>query len=227
MKFVDFQHPGVTNQFLEKNESFLFYRYADSVLENYHCAEFFTALGKRDKVDIFVNLSPAFKKSFRSDICELILATCLSSSKKYLNKFNESFILHDVTDDILMDPDSTLLLLQMCLKAADVAHPAKLEKYHQSWTNLIMAEFYRQGEKEKSAGLQISPFMAPPKTSDDESIGMFQYGFIKYVSLPIFKAWQSFRKIKLTDFPKHFRYHHNLNCHNIYNFYKESNYTAI
>ena len=192
----------MTNQYLEKNESFLFYRYSDAVLENYHCAEFFTALGKTSEVDIFANLSPAYKKSFRSDICELILATCLSNSKTYLNKFTKVFLLQDATDDVLVDSDSTLLLMQLCLKAADVAHPAKNERYHQTWTNMIMAEFYRQGKKEKEAGLAVSPFMAPPKSRDDESMGVFQFGFIKYVALPIFKAWQSVSKFKLTDVPE-------------------------
>ena len=47
----------------------------------------------------------------------------------------------------------------MCLllHAVDVSHPTKSWELHKEWTARCMEEFFRQGDKEREAGMDISP----------------------------------------------------------------------
>ena len=48
-------------------------------------------------------------------------------------------------------------VLSLVLHAADIAHPSKLWRIHRPWTDLLMQEFFNQGDKEKEQGLACSP----------------------------------------------------------------------
>ena len=45
----------------------------------------------------------------------------------------------------------------MLLHAVDVSHPTKGWDLHREWTARCMEEFFKQGDKEREMGLDISP----------------------------------------------------------------------
>lgn len=47
--------------------------------------------------------------------------------------------------------------LSMVLHCADIGHPAKEWNLHYKWTNQLLEEFFRQGDREKELGLPFSP----------------------------------------------------------------------
>mmetsp|Transcript_2932 Transcript_2932/g.8265 ORF Transcript_2932/g.8265 Transcript_2932/m.8265 type:complete len:131 (+) Transcript_2932:139-531(+) len=49
------------------------------------------------------------------------------------------------------------LLLQLCLKAADIGHCCLPAKLHIVWTERLQREFWRQGDLEKERGYPLSP----------------------------------------------------------------------
>jgi hypothetical protein len=51
------------------------------------------------------------------------------------------------------------LLLNMAMKCADINNPTKKLIFCRKWTDMIMREFFAQGEEEKSRGLKVSMFM--------------------------------------------------------------------
>lgn len=55
---------------------------------------------------------------------------------------------------------------------------------YEKWVALIMEEFYRQGDREREAGLQVSPYMDRhfPK------VAKCQVSFITFICMPTYKA---------------------------------------
>ena len=48
-------------------------------------------------------------------------------------------------------------ILSLVLHCCDVAHPSKPWLLHRHWTDLLLEEFFRQGDNEKELGLPYSP----------------------------------------------------------------------
>ena len=65
-----------------------------------------------------------------------------------------------------IDKSKALSLLVHC---ADISHPAKEWNLHKNWTELLIEEFFRQGEKEAERQLPISPLCDRKNTMIAES----------------------------------------------------------
>lgn len=64
-------------------------------------------------------------------------------------------------------------ILSLVLHCCDVAHPSKPWLLHRHWTDLLLEEFFRQGDHEKELGLPYSPLCDRNNTLVAESqIGM-------------------------------------------------------
>merc|ERR1719225_1130306 len=74
----------------------------------------------------------------------------------------------------------------MCLllHAVDVSHPTKDWGLHREWTARCMEEFFKQGDKEREMGLDISPLCDRDTTQVPQS----QIGFIDYIVVPLFNT---------------------------------------
>ena len=74
------------------------------------------------------------------------------------------------------------------MHTADIANPAKPLKVCLQWTELVMEEFFRQGDLEQKLGMPISPFYDREKTST----AACQMGFINVIVSPLVEAFADF-----------------------------------
>ncbi|XP_055474706.1 cAMP-specific 3',5'-cyclic phosphodiesterase 4C isoform X2 [Psammomys obesus] len=184
----DVDHPGVSNQFLINTHSELALMYNDmSVLENHHLAVGFKLL-QAENCDIFRNLSAKQRLSLRRMVIDMVLATDMSKHMSLLADLKTMVETKKVTSlgVLLLDNYSDRIqVLQSLVHCADLSNPAKPLPLYRRWTERIMAELFRQGDRERAAGLDVSPMCDKHTASVEKS----QVGFIDYIAHPLWETW--------------------------------------
>ncbi|KFM58335.1 Calcium/calmodulin-dependent 3',5'-cyclic nucleotide phosphodiesterase 1B, partial [Stegodyphus mimosarum] len=144
-----------------------------AVLENYHVSQAFRLL-RDEEHNILNNLSKEEYREFRGLVIEMVLGTDMSSHFQQI-KTMKTLLCH--SDFSAMDKAKVLSLMLHC---CDISHPAKDWNLHFRWTQRLMEEFFRQGDKEKDLGLPFSPLCDRNSTLVAES----QIGFIDFIVSP-------------------------------------------
>ncbi|KAI8813746.1 hypothetical protein BJ742DRAFT_672305 [Cladochytrium replicatum] len=181
----DYMHPGVNNAFLISTINPLSLRYNDqSVLEHFHCASIFELMS-RDEFNILSSLTPECRKQVRDLVISMVLATDMAMHFEWIGKFKNKLNGPGFNFDIRADRK---LLLNMAIKCSDVNNPAKRLDQCKKWTELIMEEFFAQGDEERRRGVPVSMFMNREATD----IPKCQIGFIEFIVQPLFEAWAGF-----------------------------------
>ena len=92
-------------------------------------------------------------------------------------------------------------VLQNMVHCADLSNPTKPLDAYKLWVERIMEEFFQQGDKERGAGLDISPMcdrynatveksqVSSPKPRDWILTNGFKVGFIDYIVHPLWETW--------------------------------------
>ncbi|XP_077997949.1 dual specificity calcium/calmodulin-dependent 3',5'-cyclic nucleotide phosphodiesterase 1A-like [Glandiceps talaboti] len=172
----DYEHTGTTNNFHVNSRSEIALLYNDrAVLENHHISGAFKVMLDEDK-NILVNLSQEEYRDFRSLVIDMVLATDMSY---HFHQIKQMKNLLSVPENI--DKPKALSLVLHC---ADISHPAKDWPIHYKWTEFLMEEFFRQGDKEQELGLPFSPLCDRNTTMVAES----QIGFIDFIVDPSFQV---------------------------------------
>uniref|UniRef100_A0A061RWW8 3-cyclic-nucleotide phosphodiesterase n=1 Tax=Tetraselmis sp. GSL018 TaxID=582737 RepID=A0A061RWW8_9CHLO len=83
-----------------------------------------------------------------------------------------------------LDPEQQSLVLQLCIKAADLGHCCLPIRTHIKWVRRLQDEFWRQGDLEKKHGLPISPLA--DRNSPGALWGSSQVGFFKAIVCPLY-----------------------------------------
>ena len=122
---------------------------------------------------------------FRKIVITLILATDLQMHFPMLTEYR--FQMEDL-GKTLEDEDFRLHTLEICLKCGDFGHSAKELSIHKEWTQLIVLEFFAQGDKEMALGLPISPLCDRGSVLVPTS----QLGFLTVMVRPLFLIWDEF-----------------------------------
>ncbi|XP_077643787.1 3',5'-cyclic-AMP phosphodiesterase 4A [Lonchura striata] len=184
----DVDHPGVSNQFLINTNSELALLYNDeSVLENHHLAVGFKLLQERD-CDIFQNLSRRQRQALRQMVIDMVLATDMSKHMSLLADLKTMVETKKVTSSgvLLLDNyTDRIQVLRNMVHCADLSNPTKPLGLYRQWTERIMEEFFRQGDRERERGMEISPMCDKHSASVEKS----QVGFIDFVVQPLWEAW--------------------------------------
>jgi hypothetical protein len=184
----DFEHPGLTNDFMIKSNSKLALMYNDaSPLENHHLAASFSLL--RQEPFAFLPLDKKLAAILRRDVIQLVLATDMKAHFSVLGLFS-SMISDSQSDSssaqnpqhMSWDNDAQLLALKMVLKVSDLGHLANKEVTHHAWVSRLEQEMFAQGDKEKALGISISPLMDRTKAGVSRS----QIFFFNVVAIPLF-----------------------------------------
>ncbi|EDM10324.1 rCG44727, isoform CRA_h [Rattus norvegicus] len=184
----DVDHPGVSNQFLINTNSELALMYNDSsVLENHHLAVGFKLL-QEENCDIFQNLTKKQRQSLRKMAIDIVLATDMSKHMNLLADLKTMVETKKVTSSgvLLLDNYSDRIqVLQNMVHCADLSNPTKPLQLYRQWTDRIMEEFFRQGDRERERGMEISPMCDKHNASVEKS----QVGFIDYIVHPLWETW--------------------------------------
>jgi len=184
----DVDHPGLTNQYLINTSSELALMYNDeSVLENHHLAVAFKLLQNPD-CDIFVNLTRKQKQTLRKMVIDMVLATDMSKHMSLLADLKTMVETKKVAGSgvLLLDNyTDRIQVLQNMVHCADLSNPTKPLEAYKLWVDRIMEEFFQQGDKEREAGLDISPMCDRYNATIEKS----QVGFIDYIVHPLWETW--------------------------------------
>ncbi|XP_067687848.1 dual specificity calcium/calmodulin-dependent 3',5'-cyclic nucleotide phosphodiesterase 1A-like isoform X7 [Haliotis asinina] len=172
----DFEHTGTTNNFHINTGSEVALLYNDrAVLENHHISAAFRIM-KEEECGIASNLSKEEYREFRTLVIDMVLATDMSFHFQQIKNMKN---LLTVPENI--DKSKAVSLVLHC---ADISHPAKDWDLHKRWTDLLLEEFFRQGDREQELGLPFSPLCDRKNTLVAES----QIGFIDFIVDPSFQV---------------------------------------
>lgn len=173
----DFRHPGVNNNYQMATMSDMGLRYNFlSPLENMHVSEALQLL-LRPENNFLSALSKSEYMEFHQCVVQLVLATDMTRHIEFTGQFTARITAGKFTGQNKTDH---VLLLQMLLKYADLSNPSRTWATCYAWSNRIMNEFFAQGDKERSAGMTISPFMDRRETNWPKC----QHTFISFVVKP-------------------------------------------
>ncbi|KAM4025732.1 dual specificity calcium/calmodulin-dependent 3',5'-cyclic nucleotide phosphodiesterase 1A isoform 1-T1 [Anomaloglossus baeobatrachus] len=170
----DYEHTGTTNNFHIQTRSDAAILYNDrSVLENHHVSAAYRIM-QEDDMNVLANLSKDDWRDLRTLVIEMVLSTDMSGHFQQIKTMRNT----------LQQPEGIdkSKAMSLILHAADISHPAKPWDMHQRWTDLLMEEFFRQGDKEAELGLPFSPLCDRKSTLVAQS----QIGFIDFIVEPTF-----------------------------------------
>jgi class 3 adenylate cyclase len=210
----DLDHPGLNNLYQVNARTSLALDYNDiSVLENYHCSLAFT-ITNQSNCQIFQSLDSPTAKVVRKLIISLILATDMtshfslkteiddligkkfalsslasgSSSSSSALSANANVNAHPIeglsSPVLVLDDKEREVILKAVLHTADISNPAKFWRLSKKWSDLVVEEFFNQGDREKAEGLPVSPNMDRLTTFQDE----LSVNFTDFIVAPYFFA---------------------------------------
>ncbi|XP_017769760.1 PREDICTED: cAMP-specific 3',5'-cyclic phosphodiesterase isoform X4 [Nicrophorus vespilloides] len=184
----DVDHPGLTNQFLINSSSELALMYNDeSVLENHHLAVAFKLL-QNEGCDIFANLSKKQRQTLRKMVIDMVLSTDMSKHMSLLADLKTMVETKKVAGSgvLLLDNyTDRIQVLENLVHCADLSNPTKPLALYRRWVDLLMEEFFQQGDREREARMDISPMCDRHSATIEKS----QVGFIDYIVHPLWETW--------------------------------------
>ncbi|MCP9262088.1 cAMP-specific 3',5'-cyclic phosphodiesterase 4D [Dirofilaria immitis] len=119
------------------------------------------------------HLAVAFKLLQDSN-CNFILS---------LNKNN--VLATDMSKHMNILADLKTMVMQTMIHLADLSNPTKPIDLYRIWVKNIMEEYWRQGDRERDLGIDISPMC----DRNNITIAKSQVGFIDYIVHPLFETW--------------------------------------
>ncbi|CAB4062235.1 PDE4 [Lepeophtheirus salmonis] len=186
----DVDHPGLTNQYLINTSSELALMYNDeSVLENHHLAAVAFKLLQNKDCDIFIYFNKKQRQTLRKMVIDMVLATDMSKHmslladlKTMVETQKSCWIWCPPIRQLHGSYSGSSKHGSLCRL---VQPPTKPLEIYRRWCDLIMEEFFKQGDKERDTGLDISPMCDRHNATIQKS----QVGFIDYIVHPLWETW--------------------------------------
>ncbi|EPZ34540.1 HD-domain/PDEase-like protein [Rozella allomycis CSF55] len=167
--FHDSGHPGYNNLFQVNAKTDLALRYNNvSVLENHSVTIAKETLERLKFLDKISFIDKALCLSF---ITNVVIATDMSSHFNLLEQFAGLVDAYQSDTSFDFNPDDRLLLSKVILHAADISNACRPWKTCKEWSDLVIDEFYRQGDLEIKLNLPVSPNMNR-ETSEQRQISI-------------------------------------------------------
>ncbi|KAL8567864.1 hypothetical protein ACOMHN_058986 [Nucella lapillus] len=179
----DLDHRGTNNAFQVKVASPLAMLYSTSVLEHHHFDHCIMILNSEGN-NIFQSLAP---EEYRRAIKLLEHAILSTDLAVYFKKRGDFKTLVDAGEKSFNDLEQRDLLRAMMMTACDVAAITKPWEIQQEVAQLVTAEFFEQGDIERTQlGEQPIPMM--DRNKKDE-LPKMQVGFIDAICAPVYKLF--------------------------------------
>jgi len=187
----DYEHPGLSNDFLVKTGHERAIRYNDRhVNEHHHAAAAFGVL-LRPECNFLEHLPTQHFRQFRSLVIDLVLGTDMAQHGSILQAAGEALgggsgAEAEAAPAAAFEPTTrqqAMVLLQLAMKCSDLGHLALDWEVHLPWVRRLEEEFFKQGDREKAAGLPVSFLMDRSKPGASAT----QVGFLDHVALPLFR----------------------------------------
>jgi cAMP-specific phosphodiesterase 4 len=195
----DVGHPGFSNPYLVKTKHELAIVHNDqSPLENMHCATLYEVVGNA-KYDIFQGLETDQWRAVRKIVISAILGTDMIHHFPLISKMQVFYEMYgkELQNQIangecnvetapgMKEAANRSFMIDVFLHAADISNPVKSFDICKKWALLVVEEFFKQGDIEKSKGIDVSP-MSDRLTTN---INSMQVGFIEFVVFPLYDAF--------------------------------------
>jgi len=192
----DMDHPGVNNAFLVNTKDELALSYNDkSVLENRHIACLYSLVTNHPDADIFKLLDDEQWREVRRLIIEAVLHTDMVHHFSMVSQVEVFWELHgeeiarfgteEQGESLYTRPEDRNFLFGLLLHSADVSNSLKPWSICTKWAAGVLDEFFDQGDKERAAGLPVSPMCDRATTSR----GLSQINFIEFVLAPLYASF--------------------------------------
>eukprot|EP00043_Microstomoeca_roanoka_P008775 m.84323 g.84323 ORF g.84323 m.84323 type:complete len:406 (-) comp14384_c0_seq1:457-1674(-) len=178
----DMDHPGVNNAFLVKTRDPVAMLYNDqSVLENAHAASLFLMFNNKPTCNILANLSVDDYNRARKLILRGILATDMARHFSLIKDISTQKALPECEE---VPEDVRLCLIDCIAKSGDICHLVRPWAVAKAWEDLVMEEFFEQGDYEKELGFTPDALFDREKCKVPNS----QVWFYDNMGKPLFEA---------------------------------------
>jgi hypothetical protein len=199
----DLEHPGTNNPYHVNSSSPLAIRYNDiAVLESYHCAKTFEVLHALN-MGIFNGITVDQRKYIRKIMIAAILSTDMTTHfalKDDLDSLTfrvqtdfSKFPVNDQGKLELIEKDK-LTFIKSILHVCDISNPSKPWETSKKWSDLVVEEFFAQGDLEKRQNLPVSMNCDRLTTKQDE----LSINFNDFIVAPFFFSVTKFLPQMLT-----------------------------
>lgn len=192
----DLGHPGVNNGFLSEVGHELALQYNDrSPLENMHCAKLYQIVNL-PACNIFSNFSKEQYREVRKYCIETILHTDMMGHNAMVKELQMVYQMNaeifaasgdqvsPAAFEVFNQTDTKTLVLNNILHSADVSNPCRTWDCCQPWANMVLEEFFAQGDQEKMLGVPVQFLNDRDKLNRPNS----QIGFLEFMIVPFFAA---------------------------------------
>lgn len=194
----DVGHPGKTNPFLIATKADLAIQYNDrSPLENMHASTCFETMTAQARNNFLSTLDDATRANVRTKIITAILATDNKHHFEMVDKFKTRVSKEDSPftqgsnedrEKQITSKEDRRLLLQAFMHMCDISNCCRPFSVFRRVSGFLEAEFFKQGDAERSLGIPISMLMDRTK----DSLAASQGFWINHMVGPLFKPWSNF-----------------------------------
>jgi hypothetical protein len=91
---------------------------------------------------------------------------------------------HQESIECFGEDKNRIFIMELFLHCADISNPYKPHDICARWADLVSQEFFSQGDKERAAGIDVSPMM----DRDSSNLFNMQMGFIEFVVSPLINS---------------------------------------
>ncbi|XP_048728565.2 dual 3',5'-cyclic-AMP and -GMP phosphodiesterase 11A-like isoform X3 [Ostrea edulis] len=179
----DLDHRGTNNAFQQKTSSALAQLYGTKATLEHHHFNHAVMILNSEGHNIFGNFNSEEYGEVINLLKEAILATDLSRHIQVRDKF---FAMVDSGMKNWDDRESRDILRSVLMTTCDVAAITKPWKIQRKVADLVMTEFFDQGDKERNE-LKIQPQACMDREKEDE-LPKLQLSWIDGICLPLYKA---------------------------------------
>lgn len=157
-----------------------------------HCAQLYATL-RKPELNVFEKMDETEYTASRAIVLKCILGTDMKHHFSQIGKTKVFLDMHTADLDMMQETgqvaecfsekDNRMFIMELYLHAADISNPIRPFSLCQKWADLVVQEFFAQGDLEKSKGWMASP-MCDRETTN---MATMQLGFIEFVVAPLYQ----------------------------------------